>query len=70
MIRLIYGGGCRRSGNRGTQTCLPVAHDVALSVAYYGPSSASTSKTLTRGQASRGRQRQDLLEEQLTRAGS
>ena len=46
---------CRRSGNRGTQTCLPAAQGVAPSPARDGPSSATTFKSLARGQASRGR---------------
>ena len=46
---------CRRSGNGGPQTCLPAA----CGVAQRGPSMAHlhrhNPKTLTRGQASRGR---------------
>ena len=33
---------CRRSGNQGTQTCLPAAHRVAPLTAWYDPSSAPT----------------------------
>ena len=35
---------CRRSGNGGTHTCLPAAHRVAPSAAWYGPASASTTQ--------------------------
>ena len=51
--RLGTGGYCRRSGNGGPQTCLPVACGVAQRGAQHGPSSP-TLKTLARGQASRG----------------
>ena len=53
--RLGPGGYCRRSGNQGTQTCLPAAQGVAPSLARDGPSSPTTFKSLARGQASRDR---------------
>ena len=37
-------GYCRRSGNGGTQTCLPAAHGVAPSTAWYGPTLSTTTQ--------------------------
>ena len=43
---------CQRSGNGGSQTCLPAACGVAQGVAQYVPSTSNMLKTLARGQAS------------------
>ena len=40
--RRVRQGYCRLSGNGGPQTCLPVAHGVALQARPYGPSSPTS----------------------------
>ena len=49
--RLGPGGYCRRSGNEGPQTCLPVAYSVAQRGPQHGPSSPTQTQDPRRGQA-------------------
>ena len=46
---------CRRSGNGGTQTCLPAACSVAQGVAQYGPSSSTYAQDPREGPSLAGR---------------
>ena len=58
---------CRRPGNGGPQTCLPVAHGVAPLAAPYGPSSPANTQDPREGPSLTRRMMQDLLRGGLTR---
>ena len=58
---------CRHSGNEGTQTCLPTAHDVAPSTAWYGPASTSTTQDPREGPSLAGRTTRSFLRHGLVR---
>ena len=63
-LRCLY---CRRSGNGGTQTCLPVACGVAQGVAQYGPSSSTHAQDPCEGPSLAGRTTGGFLRHGLVR---
>ena len=63
-------GFCRRSGNGGTQTCLPAACGVARGVAQYGPSSSTHAQDPREGPSLAGWTTGSLPQEQPRQAGS
>ena len=65
--RLGPGGYCRRSGNGGTQTCLPAACGVAQGVAQYGPSLLTQAQDPREGPSLAGRTTRSFLRHGLTR---
>ena len=67
QARLGPGGYCRRSGNRGTQTCLPAACGVAQGVAQYGPSSSTQAQDPHEGPSLAGRTIGSFLRRSLVR---
>ena len=58
---------CRRPGNGGTQTCLPVAQGVAPPAVWYGPSSSATIQDPREDPSLMRRTMQDLLRGSLAR---
>ena len=67
QARLGPGGYCRRSGNGGTQTCLPAACGVAQGVAQYGPSSSTQAQDPREGPSLAGRMTWSFLKHNLIR---
>ena len=67
QARLGPGGYCRRSGNGGTQTCLPAACGVAQGVAQYGPSSSTHAQDPREGPSLTGRTTGGFLRHGLVR---
>ena len=67
QARLGPGGYCRRSGNGGTQTCLPAACGVAQGVAQYGPSSSTHAQDPRQGPSLAGRMTEGFLGHSLVR---
>ena len=65
--RLGPGGYCRRSGNGGTQTCLPAACSVAQGVARYGPSTSTHAQDPREGPSLAGRTTGGFLRHGLVR---
>ena len=65
--RLGPGGYSRRSGNGGTQTCLPAACGVAQGVAQYGPSSSTHAQDPREGPSLAGRTTGGFLGHSLVR---
>ena len=65
--RLGPGGYYRRSGNGGPQTCLPVAHGVAVLAGPYGPCSSTRNQDPREGPSLARWTTQDLLRSGLTR---
>ena len=60
-------GNCRRSGNGGTQTCLPAACGVAQGVAQYDPSSSTQAQDPREGPSLTGRTTGSFLRHGLVR---
>ena len=60
-------GVCRRSGNEGTQTCLPAACGVAQGVAQCGPSSSTHAQDPREGPSLTGRTTGGFLKHGLVR---
>ena len=58
---------CLRSGNGGTQTCLPAAYGVAQGVAQYGPSSSTHAQDPREGPSLAGRITGGFLRHSLVR---
>ena len=58
---------CRRSGNGGPQTCLPVACGVAQGVAQHGPSSSARAQDPRKGPSLTGRTTGGFLRNSLVR---
>ena len=65
--RLGPGGYCRRSGNGGTQTCLPAACSVAQGVAQYDPSSSTQAQDPREGLSLAGQTTGSFLRPSLIR---
>ena len=65
--RLGPGGYCRRSGNRGPQTCLPVACGVAQKGAQHGPSSSAQAQDPCEGPSLAGWTTGSFLRHNLVR---
>ena len=59
--------GCRRSRNKGTQTCLPAACGVAQGVAQHGPSSSAQVQDPREGPSLAGRTTRSFLRHGLPR---
>ena len=60
-------GNCRRSGNRGPQTCLPAACGVAQGAAQHGPSSSARAQDPREGPSLVGRMTRSFLRHGLVR---
>ena len=66
-VSLGPGGYCRRSGNGGPQTCLPMACGVAQRGAQHGPSSSTQTQDPREGASLAGRTTQSFLRHGLIR---